>query len=52
LADYLRVIEFQSVSNGRSLNILMDGSKDEAVGYLVKGQLQSKAEKQGSVSRF
>jgi hypothetical protein len=52
LADYLRVIEVPAVANGRRLNILMDGSNDEAVGYLVKGQWQSKAEKQGSVSSF
>jgi hypothetical protein len=52
LAQYLTVIDVPRVANGRRLNILMDGANDEAVGYLVSGNWQPKAEKMGSVSNF
>jgi hypothetical protein len=37
LSDYLRVIDIAAVSPSQRLTILMDGTKDEAVGYLVIG---------------
>jgi hypothetical protein len=37
LSDYLRVIDIAAVSPNQRLTILMDGTKDEAVGYLVIG---------------
>jgi hypothetical protein len=52
LGDYLRVIHVPEVTGGRRLNILMDGSNDEAVGYLVSGVWEQKTEEKGSVSTF
>jgi hypothetical protein len=37
LSDYLRVIDIAAVATNRRLTILMDGTKDEAVAYLVSG---------------
>jgi hypothetical protein len=37
LGDYLRVIDVCAVTANRRLTILMDGTKDDAVGYLVSG---------------
>lgn len=36
LQEYLKVIDVEEVSPGRRLTILMDGSRDEAVGFLAK----------------
>jgi hypothetical protein len=52
LADYLRVIDVPKVTGGRRLNILMDGSNDEAIGYLVSGNWETKSDVKGSVSTF
>jgi hypothetical protein len=52
LADYLTVIDVPKVSGGRRLNILMDGSTDEAVGHLVSGNWQSNQDTTGSVSTY
>ncbi len=52
LADYLTVINVPQVAGGRRLNILMDGENDEAVGFLVDGNWESKAEKMGTVANF
>jgi hypothetical protein len=35
LAAYLKVIDLAMIPGSRRLNILMDGSRDEAIGYLV-----------------
>jgi len=40
LADYIQVIDCPASSNGRVLKILMDGTHDKAVGYLVKAGRQ------------
>jgi hypothetical protein len=40
------------VTNGRRLNILMDGTKDEAVGFLVQGIWASSPNDGGSLSNF
>ncbi len=37
LSDYLRVIDIATIATNRRLTILMDGTKDEAVAYLVSG---------------
>lgn len=53
LAAYLRVIDIEAVSNGRRLNVLMDGSTERAVGYLARGHwpvVESKVS--ASVSNF
>ena len=52
LSDYLRVIDVPKVAAGRRLNILMDGTNDEAVGYLVSGSWQAETKEKGSVSNF
>lgn len=52
LSDYLRVIDVPKVTGGRRLNILMDGTNDEAIGYLVTGNWQSETKEKGSVSNF
>lgn len=38
LADALKVIDLNAVAPGQRLTVLMDGSKDEAVGFLADGQ--------------
>ena len=38
LSDYLQVIDIAAATPNRRLTILMDGAKDEAVGYLVTGE--------------
>lgn len=52
LSEYLRVINVPKVAGGRRLNILMDGSNDEAIGYLVSGTWETKSDVKGSVSTF
>jgi hypothetical protein len=52
LSDYLRVIDVPKVAAGRRLNILMDGTNDEAIGYLVSGRWQAETKEKGSVSNF
>ena len=37
LSDYIRVIDVTAVVPNHRLNVLMDGSNDEAIGYLVEG---------------
>jgi hypothetical protein len=37
LTPYLKVIDLAALPGNRRLNILMDGSKDEAVGFLTNG---------------
>jgi hypothetical protein len=51
LADYLQVIDIAAVTNNCRLVILMDGSSDEAIGYLTQGNWPS-PNQQGSVSSF
>ncbi len=51
LGEYLRVIDIASVTNNRRLRVLMDGTHDEAVGYLVAGNW-SLDEEQGTISMF
>jgi hypothetical protein len=40
LAPYLRVIDIQSYTGNKRLNIVMDGAVDKAIGYLVEGEWQ------------
>jgi hypothetical protein len=51
LAPYLRVIDLEQVTPGRRLNVLMDGSSDKAVGFLVSGRWQT-SDSKASVSNF
>ncbi|MBK8985220.1 MAG: PEP/pyruvate-binding domain-containing protein [Chloroflexi bacterium] len=37
LASYLRVIDLQTVTPNKRLNIIMDGAVDKAIGYLTEG---------------
>jgi hypothetical protein len=52
LAPYLRVIDVPAVSEGKRLTILMDGSRDEAIGFLEIGEWKDKDDGKGSVSTF
>lgn len=49
VGEYLQVVDISAVSGNRRLDILMDGSADEAVGYLVAGNWGFHSE-QSSVS--
>jgi hypothetical protein len=49
LADYLQVIDLAAIHARKRLNILMDGSQDEAVAFLTEGDWQSKSQ-QATVS--
>lgn len=51
LSDYLRVIDLEAVTPRRRLNIVMDGSKDEAVGFLADGDWKI-AESPANISVF
>ncbi|MBK6328407.1 MAG: PEP/pyruvate-binding domain-containing protein [Chloroflexi bacterium] len=51
LSDYLTVIDLAVTSGNRRLKILMDGEKDEAVGFLVSGNWSLNG-KEGTVSTF
>jgi hypothetical protein len=52
LAMYLKVIDVQNEAADRRLTILMDGSKDETVGYLASGEWHEYGEEAGTVSTF
>jgi hypothetical protein len=52
LARYLKVVDVQKETNGRRLTILMDGSKDKTVGYLVSGEWPEYGAESGTVSTF
>jgi hypothetical protein len=52
LSEYLKVIEVESNAQGRRLTIVMDGSRDETVGYLAKGNWPKTLEKNGTLSSF
>ncbi|MCI0396856.1 MAG: PEP/pyruvate-binding domain-containing protein [Chloroflexi bacterium] len=52
VADYLRVIDVPAVAGGRRLTILMDGSGDEAIGFLTSGDWREGKEDKGTVSTF
>lgn len=52
LEEYVHVIDVTAVSgHDRRLTILMDGARDEAIGYLAQGNWEVE-EKQASVSTF
>lgn len=51
LQDWLRVIDVEAAAHGRRLNILMDGSHEEAVGFLAAGEWH-KSEGKASLSNF
>ncbi len=52
LADYLKLIDVSRTTHGRRLTIVMDGTKDETVGYLAEGDWQSPTESGGAISSF
>jgi hypothetical protein len=51
LSDYLRVIDIATTCDNKRLNIYMDGSHDEAVGYLAEGNWPV-PESPGTLSSF
>ena len=48
----LKIIDVESASSGRRLTIIMDGSRDETVGYLASGSWAKEGDKTGSLSAF
>jgi hypothetical protein len=52
LSEYLKIIELESNAQGRRLTIVMDGSRDETVGYLAKGSWPKIGTKNGTLSSF
>jgi hypothetical protein len=52
LSNCLRVIDLAQTTDNRRLSILMDGTSDEAMGYLVSGDWVMTRPKEGSVSTF
>ncbi len=50
LADHLQVIDLATIDARKRLNILMDGTRDEAVAFLVDGDSQSKISQEATVS--
>lgn len=52
LAPYLRVIDVPAVAQGKRLTILMDGTREEAIGFLESGEWPVTDDGLGSVSNF
>jgi len=52
LSPYLKVIDIPREDSGRRLTILMDGSRDETVGFLVSGSWADGSNEQGTISNF
>ena len=52
LGDYLRVIDVTAVAPNRRLNIYMDGSADEAIGFLSDGNWTDNGKIQATISSF
>jgi hypothetical protein len=54
LSAYLQVIDVPAAAGGRHLSIYMDGTSDEAVGFLAEGDWRSpsKDDGQGTISTF
>ncbi|MGB3714217.1 MAG: PEP/pyruvate-binding domain-containing protein [Candidatus Promineifilaceae bacterium] len=52
LSEYLKIVEIESNAHGRRLTIVMDGSRDETVGYLAKGNWPKSVDKHGTLSSF
>jgi hypothetical protein len=52
LAPYLRIIDVPAVANGRRLNIVMNGHRDVALGYLVAGDWPDNDSNQATLSTF
>lgn len=50
--EYLKVIDVQRETQGRRLTIVMDGSRDETVGYLSTGDWPASEDNVGTVSTF
>lgn len=51
LSDYLTVIDIRDIAPNKRLNILMNSTNEEAVGYLADGKW-SVSDKHGSLSNF
>lgn len=52
LGDYIKVIDIAAIAANLRLNILMDGAKEKAVGYLVKGNWAVVDTGEGTLSTF
>ncbi len=52
MEPFLKVIDVATTTGGKRLTILMDGSNDEAVGYLAEGDWSEVEDVAGSISTF
>lgn len=52
LSDYLKVIDVAAIAGNLRLNVLMDGAKEKAVGYLEKGSWTVVDTGEGTLSTF
>ncbi|MCO5207194.1 MAG: PEP/pyruvate-binding domain-containing protein [Anaerolineae bacterium] len=54
LSDFLRVIDIAEIPGNRRLNVVMDGGRDEAMGYLADGEWDTppNGNHNGTVSSF
>ncbi len=52
LSPYLKLIDIPHEASGHRLTILMDGSREETVGYLVAGSWAEEQDEVGTVSTF
>ncbi len=52
LSAHLKVIDIPNEESGRRLTILMDGSRDETVGFLVTGSWTDESNERGTISNF
>ncbi|MCB9420532.1 MAG: PEP/pyruvate-binding domain-containing protein [Ardenticatenaceae bacterium] len=52
LSDYITVIDIAAIAVNLRLNILMDGAKEKAVGYLVQGNWAVVDSGEGTLSTF
>jgi hypothetical protein len=52
LSDYLKVIDIAAIASNLRLNVLMNGAKEKAVGYLVEGNWTIADAGEGTLSTF
>ena len=52
LSDYIKVIDIANIAANMRLNVLMDGSKEKAIGYLERGNWAVVDSGKGTLSSF
>ncbi|MFN2188450.1 MAG: PEP/pyruvate-binding domain-containing protein [Candidatus Promineifilaceae bacterium] len=52
LDAYLKLIDLEQAAGGRRLTIVMDGSRDETVGFLAEGDWEKEEDISGTLSAF